>query len=260
MSLLAAIILALVQGLTEFLPVSSSGHLALVGTLLDLPDGDITFEVIVHLGTLAAVIAVYWKDLVKMAGGVLRGRREDISMVFLLILGSIPAAIAGFLLSEPLEKIFDMPLVVSMMLLVTGTVLFLTRYAPHGKREWPAPMGAFLIGVAQACALLPGISRSGFTITAGLFSGIRRERAARFSFLLSIPAILGASVLKLNDGIGASSIGAAAAVAGLLVSAVTGYAALRLLLRFLKAGKFSSFAWYCWVVGGAGVVLTLVRS
>lgn len=260
MSLLAALVLALVQGLTEFLPVSSSGHLALAGMLMKLPEGDITFEIIVHLGTLAAVFAVYRKDLVDLVAGVVKRRREDISLALLLVLGSIPAAVAGFLLSDRLEKVFDMPLVVSAMLLVTGTVLFMTRSARPGHRETPTVRGSLFIGMAQAFALLPGISRSGFTIAAGLFSGIRRERAARFSFLLSIPAILGASVLKLSHGLEGSSIGAAAAVTGLLVSAVTGYAALRLLLRFLRAGRFSIFAWYCWAVGSAGMILTLARG
>jgi undecaprenyl-diphosphatase len=256
MTLLTVIILAVIQGITEFLPVSSSGHLALAGTVMNIPPGDITFEVVVHVGTLMAVLAVYWKDLVGLVSGVLRKQKESLILAGLLVLGSIPAAAAGFLLADSVEQLFDRPVVVSIMLIVTGCVLFSTRLAKQGKRENPSIIGSLMIGLAQAVALLPGISRSGFTISSGLFAGIRKEKAARFSFLLSIPAIAGAAVLKLGD-IGESGIELPLIIVGLVVSAVTGYLALRLLLSFLSKGKFSVFAWYCWALGLSGLVISI---
>ena len=256
MTLLTAIILAIIQGITEFLPVSSSGHLALAGTVMNIPPGDITFEVVVHVGTLLAVFAVYWKDLVDLISGVFRKQKESLVLAGMLILGSLPAAAAGFLLADSVEQLFGMPVVVSIMLIVTGCALFSTRFAQKGGRENPSIIGSLMIGFAQAVALLPGISRSGFTISAGLFASIKREKAARFSFLLSIPAIAGAAVLKLRD-IGESSIGLSLIIIGLVVSAATGYLALRLLLSFLSKGKFSIFAWYCWALGLSGLVISI---
>ncbi len=258
MTLLTVIILAVIQGITEFLPVSSSGHLALAGIVMNVPAGDITFEVVVHVGTLMAVLAVYWKDLVGLVSGVFRKQKESLVLAGLLVLGSVPAAVAGFLLADSVEQLFDRPVVVSIMLVVTGCILFSTRltFAKKGRRENPSITGSLMIGLAQAVALLPGISRSGSTISTGLFAGIRKEKAARFSFLLSIPAIAGAAVLKLGD-IGESGIELPLIIVGLVVSAVTGYFALRLLLSFLSKGKFSIFAWYCWALGLSGLVISI---
>lgn len=260
MTLLAAALLGLVQGLTEFLPVSSSGHLVLAGALLGVPEGSITFDIVVHLGTLTAVFAVYRKDISELVAGMLGRRREDLRLAWLLILGSIPAGIAGFLFADRIESLFDSPPVVSAMLLLTGTVLFATRFARGGNLEDPTPRGSLLVGLFQAIALVPGISRSGMTISAGLFAGIRRERAARFSFLLSIPAILGAALLELTGSGGSASLDLSTAAVGFVVSAVSGFAALRLLIRFLAAGRFHAFCWYCWAAGGLGLVLTLGRG
>ncbi len=256
MTLLSVIVLAVIQGLTEFLPVSSSGHLALAGIIMKVPDGDITFEIVVHLGTLMAVLAVYRRDLAELVSGLLRRQRESLVLAGLLFIGSIPAAAAGFLLADSIERAFENPLIVSIMLLVTGCVLFSTRFAGKGNRDNPSITGSLIVGISQAMALLPGISRSGFTISTGLFAGIKKEKAARFSFLLSIPAISGAAVLKLGDA-GSSGIEYSLLLTGFAVSAITGYAALRILLKFLRAGKFSVFAWYCWVLGLTGLTLSL---
>ena len=256
MTLLAVILLAVLQGLTEFLPVSSSGHLALGGMLMRVPGGDITFEVVVHLGTLVAVLAVYARDLMELLRGVMKRSRDSLKLAGLLAAGSVPAALAGMLLSDTVESLFDDPLLVSLMLIVTGTLLFATKYAGKGKKESPSLFGAVMIGIAQALAILPGISRSGATISTGLFSGIRRDRAARFSFLLSIPAIAGAAVLKMGDLQGCG-IPASYLLTGFLVAAVTGYIALKLLLGFLRRGSFHVFSWYCWALGLAGVIITL---
>jgi undecaprenyl-diphosphatase len=259
MTFLSVIVLAIIQGLTEFLPISSSGHLALAGMIMKVPEGDITFEIVVHLGTLMAVLAVYRKDLVELAAGILRKKRESLVLAGLLLTGSIPAGVAGFLLADSIEKIFDNPLIVSVMLLVTGCILFSTRFAKRGNRDNPTLIGSFIVGISQAMAIMPGISRSGFTISTGLFAGIKREKAARFSFFLSIPAIAGAAVLKLGDA-GSSGIDTFMLITGFVISAITGYFALMILLRFLRAGKFSVFAWYCWLLGLTGLTVVLIGS
>jgi len=255
-TLLAVIVLAVIQGLTEFLPVSSSGHLVLAGMILKVPEGDMTFEIVVHLGTLMAVLAVYRKDLLELVSGLFRKQRESLVLAGLLIIGSIPAALAGFFLSDSIERAFNSPVLVSVMLLVTGSVLFSTRFMKSGNRDNPTIAGSFIVGISQALALLPGISRSGFTISTGLFKGIKREKAARFSFMLSIPAIAGAAVLKLGDA-GLAGIDTSLMITGFVISALTGYLALRVLLKFLREGKFSIFAWYCWLLGLSGLTVSL---
>jgi len=256
MTLLSVIVLAIIQGLTEFLPVSSSGHLALAGMILKVPEGDMTFEIVVHLGTLMAVLAVYKKDLTELVSGVFRKKRESLVLAGLLIIGSIPAALVGFFLADSIERAFNSPVLVSVMLLVTGCVLFSTKFMKSGNRDNPTITGSFIVGISQAMALLPGISRSGFTISTGLFAGIKREKAARFSFLLSIPAIAGAAVLKLGDT-GNIGIDFSLMITGFLISALTGYLALRILLKFLRTGRFSLFSWYCWLLGLAGLTVSL---
>lgn len=254
MSIFAVVILAVIQGLTEFLPVSSSGHLALAGIVINVPREDIIFEIVVHLGTLVAVISVYWKDLAALLTGLMRRDQQAVRMIGLLALGSVPAAAAGFFLSGSIEALFDDPLLVSLMLIVTGSVLYGTKFLGKHRRERPTWAGSFIIGVSQAMALLPGISRSGLTISTGLFAGVRRDNAARFSFLLSIPAIMGAAMLKLSETGGVSVLTADTAV-GFAVSALTGYLALKVLLRFVKKGKLSVFSWYCWLLGLTGLTL-----
>jgi len=256
MTVLSAAILGVVQGLTEFLPVSSSGHLVLAGALLGVPEGSLSFDIMVHLGTLTAVLAVYRADIARLIAGIAARRRPDLVLAGLLVLGSIPAGIAGFLLADGVESLFDSPAVVSAMLLVTGTVLFSTRFFRAGDRREPRAAGSLAVGLSQAVAILPGVSRSGMTISAGLLAGLGRESAARFSFLLSIPAILGAALLDLTGGDGIGTLDPGVAATGFALSAVTGYFALRLLIRFLAAGRFHLFAWYCWALGGIGLALT----
>lgn len=255
MTLPAALVLAVLQGLTEFLPVSSSGHLALIGILMDIPKGDISFEIILHLGTLCAVLAVYYRDIIELISGVLQRKQESLTITGLLLLGTVPAGFAGYLFSDKIEAAFDNPLLVSIMLFATGCILFLSRYAANGSRTHPSFIGSLLIGISQACALLPGISRSGVTITAGLFCGISRGKAARFSFLLSIPAIIGAAVLKLGE-MESPGTGISILIVSFIVSGLTGYFALRFLLGFLRRGKFAMFAWYCWAIAIIGITLS----
>lgn len=259
MSVLSAAALAALQGLTEFLPVSSSGHLVLAGWLMDLPREGILFEVVVHVGTLIAVLGVYGRDLVGLLTGALRGERRPLRTVGLLALASVPAAAVGLLLGDLVEESFGSPLLASLMLIVTGTVLFAAGKVRRGGAELPGTASALLVGVAQALSLLPGLSRSGLTISGGLLTGLRQDSAARFSFLLAIPAIAGAGLLKLVSA-ETASIPTASLVVGLVVSALVGYLALRVLLRFLQQGRFHSFCYYCWVVGALGVVGTFLKG
>jgi len=251
MNLLESVALAAIQGLTEFLPVSSSGHLALASAFMNVPAGSMAFEIVLHLGTLVAVLLVYGKDLLSIAAGVVHGRRDSMLAALTLIVASVPAGIVGVFLSDGIGAVFGMPLVVSCLMLLTGTVLFLTRFSPGGKGEPGLGKGSF-IGLFQALAVLPGVSRSGLTISAGLFRGVDRASAARFSFLLSVPAILGAAVLELPDAEWDTPIGVL--IAGFAVSALVGYGALKVLLRFVGAGELHRFCWYCWAIGGFGAV------
>ena len=256
MSLFESVALAAIQGLTEFLPVSSSGHLALASAFMNIPAGSMAFEVVLHLGTLVAVLLVYGKDLLSIVWGVVRGRRESVLTALSLTAASIPAGIVGVFLSDRIESVFGMPLAVSLLMLLTGTVLFLTRLSSPGSGE-PGLRRGFFIGLFQALAVLPGVSRSGMTISAGLFRGVGRAEAARFSFLLSVPAILGAAVLELPEAEWNTSFGVLAA--GFAVSALVGYGALKVLLRFVGAGALHRFCWYCWAIGGAGMVWFLLN-
>lgn len=254
MSLVKAVLLGIVQGLTEFLPVSSSGHLVLGKHLLGVHTAGAGFEVFVHLGTLLAIVVHYRKDLLEMAASVLRIRRDEHLRMFLLILlASIPAAVVGLLFEDRLEALFGEPAWAAGFLLLTGTVLILTRFAPSGERS-VGPVSGFLIGVAQAVAIIPGVSRSGATISAGIFLKVGREKAARFSFLLVVPALLGAALLTLRKEPPAPGMMTAYAV-GAVAAFVSGYLALRWLLAAVAKGRFDLFGWYCLAVGAAALVL-----
>ncbi|MBN1433555.1 undecaprenyl-diphosphate phosphatase, partial [Candidatus Fermentibacterales bacterium] len=216
MSWLEAAALGALQGLTEFLPVSSSGHLVLGRAMLGIPPGGVTFEVVVHLGTMAAILMVFGRDLLSLLSGAARLEATSLRMLGVLAAASVPAALAGLLLRSSIEGLFGSPVLVSVMLLVTGTLLWITRFAPRAdvpiapRADVPAPGPAhgecspgfsrgLAIGVAQAVAIIPGISRSGATIAAGLMVGVERRAAAEFSFLLAIPAIAGAALLDLPE-------------------------------------------------------------
>lgn len=272
MSLLQSLILGLVQGLTEFLPVSSSGHLVLAGHLLKVPSGDLSFELAVHLATTAAVVLAFRRRLWKMAKAVLaarirmRGGRlttsdDNLRLFLLLALATVPAALVGYFLEEAVERAFSSPAAASIGLLATGGILFGTRWA-RGRRE-PRPMDwrrALVVGLAQAAAILPGVSRSGSTIAAGIYSGVKQEKAAEFSFLLSIPIILGAGAFKFKD-LAASGQPAEflPLAAGGLAAAVSGFLAIKWLLAIIKRNRLDYFSYYCWLVGAAGLAWSLTR-
>lgn len=263
------IILGVVQGLTEFLPVSSSGHLVLGQELLGASTPDsILFEIAVHLATLLAVFVVFWERIKRLAafpfqraGGPLM-MRDEARWWLHVIAGTLVTGVIGIAFKDTLESLFNKPLLVAVMLTVTGAILFGTKFAGRGegRRLVVAPLwiGA-AIGLAQALAITPGISRSGATIAVALYLGLQRDDAGEFSFLLAIPAILGAALLHAKDlsGINGAEIGPL--LAGFIAAFVVGLIALKVLLRFVRQGKLHVFAWYCWAVSGAAIVWLVMR-
>jgi undecaprenyl-diphosphatase len=260
MTLGQALLLGVVQGLTEFFPVSSSGHLVLAEALLGVNPPGLGFEVLVHLATLTAVLVVYRGRLFALARGTLRGEADSIRYIGMLALASVPAAIVGLTLAEVVARTFDLPVLAAVMLLVTGCVVYAIRWlVVRAGRPDPGCPGAVAIGVMQAVALLPGISRSGVTVAAALGARTRPDRAAEFSFLLSVPAILGASALQLPE-LARSEL--EAGPLPLMVAAgaafLAGLLAISLFVRWLRGGRFHLFAYYCWAVGGGYLLHALL--
>jgi undecaprenyl-diphosphatase len=270
MSWLEALLLGALQGLTEFLPISSSGHLALAQHFLAVEGSQVAFDVMLHVATLLAVVVVYRRDLARLLRAVLgavasrhfwkapaAGVREssELALGLALVAGSIPTAAIGLLFQEPLEALFERPAVVASMLLVTGAILQLPRLLPPRgeRRERIGTLAALAVGTAQGLAITPGISRSGATISAALLLGVAPAAAARFSFLLSIPAIVGALALKLPDLSGAAAPAPALLATGFAAAFLVGWASLALLLALLRRGRFALFSWYCWAVGLAAL-------
>jgi len=243
-----AILWGLIQGLTEFLPISSSGHLVLIPALLGRDGPDLATSAMLHLGTLAAVVAYYRADLRTMA----RWDRPGRKLVTLIVLGTIPAAVLGFLFRDQLDTINETPRLVAVFLIITGVVLLATTLLRIGDRRTSdlGVVDAGVIGVAQASALIPGISRSGMTISAGLGRGMESIEAARFAFLLGIPAIAGGGALSMLElfSDGGGSIPAATWV-GVAVAALAGYAAIAILIRILARVGLAPFGIYCVAFG-----------
>ena len=250
-----AIVLGFVQGLTEFLPVSSSGHLGLATHLMNVNDPGETFEVVVHLGTLLSVVVYFHKRLWQLTLSLFNEEMvEERRTIACLILATIPAGIAGFTLKDAFNKANDSPVIISLLLLVTGIVLLLPRLLKkRGGEGKPIRLNsAMAMGVGQALAIFPGISRSGSTIVAGMLAGADSSKAAEFSFLLAIPAIGGAGLvtfLKLEETssalLGTYAIGGA-------VAFVSGLVAVYAVLASVRRGKFEHFAYYCFTVGIVG--------
>lgn len=266
MSFFEAMALGVLQGLTEFLPVSSSGHLALAEHFLGVQSPGVTFEVFVHFGTALAVIVYFRRRVaaivVALVAWALRREHDvlDARLGGLLLAGTIPAALAGLLLEERAEVLFGNPVLVSVLLIVTGTVLWLTRLIPAGVRSSGGVRDALLIGTAQAAAILPGISRSGATISAGLGLGLKRDAAAEFAFLLSLPVILGATAMSIGDAFGTGSHLGGSVVLGTVAAFGSALPAIAILMRIVSAGTFHRFAYYCWAAGLVALVLTILRG
>lgn len=251
MSLWEGFFLGLVQGLTEFLPISSSGHLALAEAALGVKTPGLVVEIALHVATLLAVFIAFRARLVELARGAIRRDPGAWQYIALLVVGTIPAAIVGVLFEDFFKQAFGSLTEVGIEFILTGIILWSTRWigAPNPGDRLTAP-NATLIGVAQAAAILPAISRSGTTVAAGMWLGIDPVRAGEFSFLLSIPAIGGAALLELPKLASATTqVGVAPLALGFVVSLVTGVLSIRWLVTLLRRRAFHWFAPYCWVLG-----------
>lgn len=262
MNFFQAVVLGLVQGLTEFLPVSSSGHLVIAQTFMDVPTPGVFVEVALHLATLISVLVVYHRRVGSIAVGAIRGEAQAWRYIGLLLLASVPAGIVGVFFEDQVEAAFDAPWVTGVMLLVTGVLLWTTRWL--GARRWddrPGVRNAVGMGVAQAFAILPGISRSGTTITAGLWGRLQGDAAAEFSFLMSVVAISGAVLLQVGDiGESVQQVGAAALAAGFIAALISGILAIRLLIWLLRKQTFYVFSYYLWIAGGLFLIYLGLRG
>ena len=279
MRIIEAIILGIIQGLTEFLPISSSGHLVIFQQFFNIQEADVAFDVMLHLGTLIAVLIYYRKDVLELIsefilliGSWIRGERPKLLepdrpyriLMIMVILATIPTALIGLLFKDIFVKLFNHMNVVGYALIVTGILLWISnRFVGNRKKaENMTILDALTVGIVQSVAMIPGISRSGSTIFAGLFKGFTPEFAARFSFLLSIPAILGAVVLEGKDVLSSASTfhDFLSVASGFLAAAISGYIAIRILITLLNRKKFNYFAYYCWGVGAFIVIYTMFAA
>ncbi len=262
MTLFQACILGIAQGLGEFLPISSSAHLVLIPWLGKWHDPGLTFDVALHIGTLFAVVAFFWKDWTKLIQhGLSKGlTTQEGKLFWYLLAASIPGAIAGVLLEQKVETTFRSPLIIGAMLIIMGLILFLADRVGTKRREDKAlTFGqSIIIGLCQALAVIPGVSRSGITISSGLFLGLTRQEAARFSFLLSTPIVAGAGLLKLRH-LNASSFNLPFII-GVLVSAITGFLVIGLLLKWLRKSSYLPFVWYRVLLGLSVISIYFLRK
>jgi undecaprenyl-diphosphatase len=249
MSYFEAAILGLVQGLTEFLPVSSSGHLVMAQAFLGVPQPGVFLEVVLHVATMLSVVIVYRQRLVQLLVGGVRREPAALRYIGLLALATLPVALVGLFFRHPIEAAFDAPVITGFMLLLTGIILWSTRYTLARRTEdEPTLLHALAMGILQVLALLPGISRSGSTIAAGLWTGLRGERAAEFSFLMSLIAIGGAAALQATDLEGAPPVDGPL-ILGFVVALLAGIAAIKSLVWLIRHQHFHYFAWYVWPAG-----------
>lgn len=267
-----AVLLGLIQGITEFLPISSSGHLVFGKALLGLEMNDIAFEVFVHFGTLLAVVTLFWEDIVVLLHGVkalltfkFNSRKEKertgVRLLGLLVLGTLPAGILGVVFKDTFEEAFSHPEFVSGALVVTGLLLWVSRFAKETQPDVSAGK-SLLIGIAQVAAIFPGISRSGTTISTGMLVGVNRVESARFSFLLAVPLILGATVLQLFELL--QHMPSQKALINIGIGTVAAYIsavfAIRWLLAVVRRDRFSRFAYYCLAIGVTGLLVFGLRG
>lgn len=258
--LVKTIILGVIQGVTEWLPISSTGHLKLAEQFLDLK-APILFDVILHIGTLAVIFAFFRKDIKNILSALisLDFKTENGKLIPLIIAGTIPTALIGLVFGDIIENAFQDMLPIAMAFIICGIMLYLSKFGKEEKDNI-GYLAAVLIGTAQGIAIIPGISRSGTTIATALLLGIKREKAFKFSFLLSIPAIIGAlglTVYKQFDKLATADLGWIEILAGMTVAMLVGYLALKLLWKILKKKKFHIFAFYCWLLGATLIILGL---
>ncbi|MDR1357089.1 MAG: undecaprenyl-diphosphate phosphatase [Tannerellaceae bacterium] len=265
MSFTESLVLGVIQGLTEFLPVSSSGHLLIGSTLFGLEgEGNLSFSVAVHAATVLSTIVVLWREVSVLFKGFFSFKwNEETQMVCKILLSMIPVAIVGVFFKDYVEMLFVGGLLpVGCMLILTATLLAFSYYAKPRQKEKLSFKDAFIIGVAQACAVIPGLSRSGSTIAAGLLLGNKKEQIAKFSFLMVIIPILGEAFLDLTKGefsVEASGISATALITGFLAAFITGSIACRWMIDMVKKGKLIYFAYYCVAAGLCAIVYSLMN-
>lgn len=255
-----AVILGILQGLGEFLPISSSAHLVLTPWFLGWSDPGLTFDVALHLGTLVAVVVYFWRDLVKLAVALPRPRTPDGKLAWLLLIGAIPGGIAGVLFDDLAEQAFRNPLLIALTLSLMGLVLYAAdRWGPQARTERDLGIvDALAIGVAQAVAIVPGVSRSGMTIAVARWRGLERAAAARFSFLLGTPLIAGAAVFKLRHLLGEPGVFTGPFMAGIIVAAVVGALSIAFLMRYLQRAGLGVFVIYRLLLAGLVVSTVLL--
>ena len=260
-----ALILGLIQGLTEYLPVSSSGHLTIGQEIFGITGGDnLMFDVAVHVATVCSTLVVLWSEIEWIVKGLFKGRmNEETRYVLNILVSMIPVGIVGFFFKDQVEAVFGSGLlIVGIMLLVTASLLVFSYYAKPRQKEKISMRDAFIIGVAQACAVMPGLSRSGSTIATGLLLGNKKERLAQFSFLMVIPPILGEALLdsvkvaKGEDVFG--SIGTLPLVVGFLAAFLSGCFACKWMINIVKRGKLIWFGVYCAVAGLVAIAYSLM--
>jgi len=252
MNIIEAFILAIVQGITEWLPISSSGHLVLVQQFLGL-DVPVLFDVILHVGTLFVVLVAFWRDVTKIlrAAAKLNFKTEEGKLALYIVVGSIPTAIIGFSFQDRFESLFSNLIAVGLALLFTGGLLFLSKLQKNKNRTINS-LDALLIGTFQGIALIPGVSRSGATISIALLLRVKREKAFQYSFLLYVPAVIGATLaetVKEWKSLASANVGGALIFLGLFVTMIVGYVFLKLLFKIVIKEKFHMFAYYCWAAG-----------
>ena len=276
MTILYAAILGLVQGVAEFLPISSSGHLALLENILGGAglmelDNSALFNIMLHLATLVAVLAAYWRDILDMlrevgamGSDLVHGRglsakgRPARKLIYMLIVATLPLfVIVPF--NDAIESLNEIPWFIGAALILTGTLLYISDRLPRGKKteQTMTWLDAVIIGLGQGLATMPGLSRSGTTISAGMARGLKRSFAVRFSFLMSLLSVSGAVILQVLDvvGEGVDTAMLPAYAVGMLVAGVTGYLSIRLLQAIVRKGRFGGFAYYCWFVGVISIIV-----
>jgi len=255
--LIVILILAVVQGVTEWLPVSSSGHLVVVQGCLGLKP-PLIFDVALHVGTLCVVLVTFREDIVKILKALiwLDFRAEEGKMALFIVVGSVPTAVIGFLFHDIFESLFYNVLAVGIALLINGLFLYVSERRRGGKEL--DFLDSLLIGTAQGVAIIPGVSRSGFTIVTGLLRGVKKEEAFKYSFLLSIPAVVGAAIVESRD-VAIGSLDTMVLLLGVVMSMVVGYVSLKMLFRMVMRERFHLFAYYCWIAGAVIVVFQLFQ-
>lgn len=253
-----AVFLGLIQGLTEFIPVSSSGHLVIAQSFLDIREDQILFNVILHIGTLIPIFIIFWQDIKDM----ILLKKEKRKETFYILIAIIPTGIIGVLFEDFFENLFANAYLTAFMLIVTGLILYITEKIEGGEKEveemkfWQP----LVVGLAQGAAIIPGISRSGSTIAASLFQGLNREAAARFSFLMSIPVIGGAGFLQFLKVVERAEFNLELKVVlfGFSAAVVSGYFAIKILLKVLAEKKLNYFSYYCWFIAAVVIVINWI--